>query len=92
MTSAGGSLTGEGTIDVSGSLTTHFGVMAGSSTTVLLPGATASLGQTYLEESARFVVEGVATFEKEDFSMSGTSVLDVVGTFKGERGINAAGH
>ncbi len=73
---------GAGTIDVSGSLRTNSGVIRGSGALVVLPGATASLGQTYLEESAWFVVEGVATFEENNFSMSGTSVLDVVGTFK----------
>ncbi len=78
-----GGVAGAGTVDVSGSLTTgSYGLMKGSSRTVLLPGATASLGQMYLEESAWFVVEGVATFAENDFSMSGTSVLDVVGTFK----------
>ncbi len=75
-------LTGAGTIDVSGSLTTNYGVMAGSGKTVVLPGATATLGDTYLQEARSLVNEGTMTDSKGDFSMSESSVLRNLATFK----------
>ena len=75
-------LTGAGTIDVSGSLTTNYGVMRGSGSTVVLPGATATLGNTYLEEARSLVNEGVVTFGEGEITMTGTAEIKNLATFK----------
>ncbi len=82
LTTASGVLTGAGTVDVSGSLTTNYGVMKGSGKTVVLPGATATLGNTYLEEARALVNEGTTTYSSGDFSMSGTAEVKNLATFK----------
>ena len=79
---ASGILTGAGTVDVSDSLTTNFGVMKGSGNTVVLPGATATLGDTYLQEARLLVNEGTMTDSSGDFSMSETSEVKNLATFK----------
>jgi RHS repeat-associated protein len=82
LTSASGALTGAGTVDVSGSLTSNDGVMRGSGSTVVLPGATATLGNTYLEEARSLVNEGVVTFGEGEITMTGTSEIKNLATFK----------
>ncbi len=49
---ASGMLTGAGTVDVSGSLTTHYGVMRGSGSTVVSPGCHCDARQHVLGRSA----------------------------------------
>jgi RHS repeat-associated protein len=79
---ASGVLTGAGTVDVSGSLTSNDGVMKGSGSTVILPGATATLGNTYLEEARSLVNEGVVMFGEGNITMSGTAEIKNFATFK----------
>ena len=56
--------------------------MKGSGSTVVLSGATATFGNTYLEESRKLINEGTVTYSEGDFNLSGTAVLENKGTFK----------
>ena len=83
---AGGSaiLTGAGTVDVSGTLTTHYAEMRGTGATVILPGATAVLnGANSFEEEHILVNEGTATLASEaDLTLGEHSELINSGTFR----------
>ncbi len=76
---ASGVLTGAGTVDVTGSLSTESGVMEGSESLVLLPGAAATLRDFWLEESSTFVNEGTATFESPGviFMLNAAQIVNV---------------
>jgi RHS repeat-associated protein len=77
-------LTGAGTLSVSGSLTWPDGTMSGSGTTVLLPGATASLGTQVTHKQLverTFVNEGTTSFAQGQLRMSQGAVIRNRGTF-----------
>jgi RHS repeat-associated protein len=77
-------LTGAGTLSVSGSLTWPDGTMSGSGATVLLPGATASLGTQVTHKQLverTFVNEGTTSFAQGQLRMSQGAVIRNSGTF-----------
>ncbi len=78
----GGAMTGAATVDISGSLSWEAGAMSGGGSTVILPGATATLHNVDLEEARSLVNEGTATFASGSFSLSGAAKLRNLGTFE----------
>jgi RHS repeat-associated protein len=83
LTLNGGTLTGAGTLDVSGSLSWNYGTMSGSGATVIEPGASATLkGGTQLTKR-QLDNEGTATLTNGTFlNMSEGAQLENSGTFK----------
>jgi len=78
----GGTLTGAATVDVTGLFNSASGIMRGSGTIVIVSGATATLGDTWLEEGRVLLNEGTATYSSGDFTLAGGAKLKNVGTFK----------
>jgi RHS repeat-associated protein len=83
LTLNGGTLTGAGTLDVSGSLSWSYGTMSGSGSTVIEPDATATLkGGTQLT-TRQLDNEGTATLTNGTFlNMSEGAQIKNSGTFK----------
>ncbi len=82
LTQTGGSVEGAGTLDVSGSLSWTGGMMSGSGSTVILPGASATLKGGGSLEGRQFVNEGTATLLHGWLLMSGGARIENAGTFE----------
>ncbi len=82
----GGALSGAGTVEISGSLSSYVGEMYGSGSTVILHGATASIGlegqNMELLEGHKFINEGVVTFDNGVITLSEGSEILNINTFK----------
>jgi len=81
----GGTLGGAGTVEISKSLSSEVGIMEGSGTTVLLHGATATLGvsnDSFELKDRKFVNEGTVTLETGLFYLANAAEFINENTFK----------
>ena len=84
LTLTGGVLTGAGSVDVSGSLFVGSGEMSGSGSTVVMPGASATIGtgETFLNLNGRTLAnEGTTTLDKGHITESEGAEIINSGTF-----------
>ena len=82
FTQTGGTVNGDGTLDVSGALSWTGGTMSGSGSTVILPGGTATFKGGGSLDGRQFVNEGTATLLHDWLFMSGGAQIVNTGTFE----------